>query len=65
MYPISVILDGGAPLTINSREELFNATYGVYQIDLVFPVDIVTQGDMAITINSYDELEDVIEDCFN
>ena len=64
VYPISVILDYGTPVTVNSREELFNATYGVYHVDLVLPLDIIIENDIVVTINGYNELEDVIEDCF-
>ncbi|MDG1778787.1 MAG: hypothetical protein P8H23_05515 [Flavobacteriaceae bacterium] len=64
VYPISIILDEGDPITVNSREELFNATYGAYHIDLVLPLDIIIENDTIVTINDYDELEEVIEDCF-
>ncbi len=63
VYPISIILDEGDTVTVNSREELFNAIYGSYQIDLVLPLDIV-KDNSVVTINSYDELEDIIEECF-
>lgn len=63
VYPISIILDEGDPVTINSREELFNATYGAYHIDLVLPLDIIIENDSIVTINDYDELEAIIEDC--
>ena len=65
VYPISIILDQGAPLTINSREEVFNAIYGAYHVDLVLPLDIITEDNTVVTINSYDELEAIIEDCFD
>jgi hypothetical protein len=64
VYPISIILDEGSPVTVNSRDELFNATYGAYHIDLVLPLDIITEDDSVVTINSYDELEAIIEECF-
>lgn len=67
VYPISITLDEGDALTINSSEELFNAIYGAHHIGLVFPLDIVTEDDntiVVLTINSYDELEAVIEDCY-
>ncbi|BAO74332.1 hypothetical protein [Winogradskyella sp. PG-2] len=64
VYPISIVLDDGAAVTVNSREELFNATYGSHDIDLVLPLDIIIENDTVVTINNYDELEDVIEDCF-
>ncbi len=64
VYPISIILDEGDPVTVNSREELFNATYGAYHIDLVLPLDIIIENDSIVTINNYDELEAIIEDCF-
>lgn len=63
VYPISIILDEGDPVTVNSREELFNATYGSYHIDLVLPLDIIIENDSIVTINDYDELEAIIEDC--
>ena len=63
VYPISIILDEGDPVTVNSREELFNATYGAYHIDLVLPLDIIIENDSIVTINDYDELEAIIEDC--
>ena len=63
VYPISIILDEGDPVTVNSREELFNATYGAYHIDLVLPLDIIIENDTIVTINDYDELEAIIEDC--
>ncbi|MAB30288.1 MAG: hypothetical protein CMP78_01650 [Formosa sp.] len=68
VYPISITLDEEDALTVNSREELFNAIYGAYHIGLVFPLDIITNDDntvLAITINSYDELEAIIENCFD
>ena len=65
VYPISIILDEGDPVIVNSREELFNATYGAYHIDLALPLDIITgDDDTEVTINSYEELEAIIEDCF-
>ena len=64
VYPISIILDEGDPVIVNSREELFNATYGAYHIDLVLPLDIIIEGDTVVTINDYDELEAIIEECF-
>ena len=64
VYPISIILDEGEPLSVNSREELFNATYGAYHIDLVLPLDIIIEDDTVVTINDYYELEAIIEDCF-
>ena len=65
VYPISIILDEGNPVIVNSREELFNATYGAYHIDLALPLDIITgDDDTEVTINSYEELEAIIEDCF-
>lgn len=64
VYPISIILDEGDAITVNSREELFNAIYGAYHIGLVLPLDIITQEDTIVTINSYDELENIIEECF-
>ena len=64
VYPISIILDAGNPVIVNSREELFNATYGAYHIDLVLPLDIIIEGDTVVTINDYDELEAIIEECF-
>jgi len=64
VYPISIILDEGDPVIVNSREELFNATYGAYHIDLVLPLDIIIEGDTFVTINDYDELEAIIEECF-
>ena len=64
VYPISIILDEGDPVIVNSREGLFNATYGAYHIDLVLPLDIITEDDSVVTINSYDELETIIEECF-
>lgn len=67
VYPISIILDEGDTVTVNSREELFNIIYGAYHIGLVFPLDIITEDDntvVALTINSYNELEAIIEDCF-
>ena len=63
VYPISIILDEGDPVTVNSREELFNATYGAYHIDLVLPLDIIIENESIVTINNYDELEAIIEDC--
>ena len=51
-------------MIVNSREELFNATYGAYHIDLVLPLDIIIEGDTVVTINDYDELEAIIEECF-
>ncbi len=66
VYPISITLDEEDALTVNSREELFNAIYGAYHIGLVFPLDIITEEDNTvevITINSYDELEAIIENC--
>jgi hypothetical protein len=64
VYPISIILDEGEPVSVNSREELFNATYGAYHIDLVLPLDIIIEGGTVVTINDYYELENIIEDCF-
>jgi len=64
VYPISIILDEGDPVIVNSREGLFNATYGAYHIDLVLPLDIIIEGDTVVTINDYDELEAIIEECF-
>jgi len=64
VYPISIVLDDGAAVTVNSREELFNATYGSHDIDLVLPLDIIIEDGTVVTINNYDDLEDVIEDCF-
>ena len=64
VYPISIILDEGDPVIVNSREELFNATYGAYHIDLVLPLDIIIEGDTVVTINDYDELDAIIEECF-
>ena len=64
VYPISITLDEGDAITVNSREELFNAIYGAYHIGLVLPLDIITQEDTIVTINSYDELENIIEECF-
>ena len=64
VYPISIILDEGEPVIVNSREELFNATYGAYHIDLVLPLDIIIEGGTVVTINDYYELENIIEDCF-
>ena len=64
VYPISIILDEGDPVTVNSREELFNATYGVYHVALVLPLAIIIENNIVVTINGYNELEDVIEDCF-
>ena len=63
VYPISIILDDGDPVTVNSREELFNATYGAYHIDLVLPLDIIIENESIVTINDYDELGAIIEDC--
>ena len=63
IYPISIILDEVDTLTVNSREELFNAIYGAYHIGLVLPLDIITQEDTIVTINSYEELENIIEEC--
>ena len=63
VYPISIILDEGDPVTVNSREELFNATYGAYHIDLVLPLDIIIENESIVTINDYDELGTIIEDC--
>ena len=64
VYPISIILDEGEPVIVNSREELFNATYGAYHIDLVLPLDIIIEGGTVVTINDYYELENIIEGCF-
>jgi hypothetical protein len=64
VYPISIILDEGEPVSVNSREELFNATYGAYHIDLVLPLDIIIEGGTVVTINDYYELENIMEDCF-
>ena len=64
VYPISIILDEGTPITVNSNEELFNATYGAYHIDLVLPLEIIIEDGTVLTINTYEELENVIEDCF-
>jgi hypothetical protein len=64
VYPISIILDEGEPVSVNSREELFNATYGAYHIDLVLPLDIIIEGGTVVTINDYYELENIIEGCF-
>ena len=64
IYPISITLDEGDPVTVNSREELFNAIYGAYHIGLVFPLDIIAGDEnTVVTINGYEELEDVIEVC--
>jgi hypothetical protein len=63
VYPISITLDEGDAITVNSREELFNAIYGAYHIGLVLPLDIITQEDTIVTINSYEELENIIEEC--
>lgn len=63
VYPISIILDEGDPVIVNSREELFNAIYGAYHIDLVLPLEII-EDNSVVTINSYDELEAIIEECF-
>ena len=64
VYPISIILDEGEPVIINSREELFNAIYGAYHIDLVLPLNIIIEDDTVVTINDYYELENIIENCF-
>jgi len=63
VYPISIILDEGDPVIVNSSEELFNAIYGAYHIDLVLPLEII-EDNSVVTINSYDELEAIIEECF-
>ncbi|WP_299110493.1 hypothetical protein [uncultured Winogradskyella sp.] len=64
-FPITIITDENATITINSQEELDAATYNSYYFDFVYPIDITLNNGNVTTINTREEIEAILYDCYD
>jgi len=63
-FPFDVIINEDTVVTINSLDDLFNATYDVYDFDFVYPFNVTTEDGIE-TIENSEAFESLLEDCFD
>ncbi|MAX71252.1 MAG: hypothetical protein CMC76_09155 [Flavobacteriaceae bacterium] len=63
-YPVSIYGDNNNTIVINSEEDFYNTTYGMYAFNFAYPFDITLEDGTVVTINSHGDIEAVLEDCY-
>jgi len=61
-FPLSVVLESGQTIEINSQEELFSIPDAV---DFVYPITVTLDDSTVITINDSDAFDELYNTCFN
>jgi hypothetical protein len=63
-FPLTIITDEGATITLNSQEELINAVYNSYYYDFVYSFDVTLADGTVLSIGNEEAFLELLESCY-
>ncbi|MFD2916004.1 hypothetical protein [Psychroserpens luteus] len=62
-FPITIITDNGATITVNSQTELDNALYNAYYFNFVYSFDVTLDDGTVLTVGNEEAFIALLESC--